>query len=74
MLAKGCWETIDGKVLKIKDMTTKHLGHVLDQYNAAIIRHENKCMNWGDDCGGFSDSFVEKYEELTAEYAKRRDK
>lgn len=66
------WTMKTGKKIKITKMTTEHLKNVLNMLESNIAKYNNKCMNYGDDCGGIPEYFVKQYNELVKEYNKRR--
>ena len=63
---KGYWRKKDKILIKISDMTAKHISNCLDMIDTALVRHINKCMSQNIDAE-IPDEYKEKVCELECE-------
>ena len=63
---KGYWRKKDKTLVKISDMTAKHILNCLDMIDTALVRYINKCMSQNIDAE-IPDEYKEKVYELETE-------
>lgn len=63
---KGYWRKKDKTLIKISDMTAKHILNCLDMIDTALVRYINKCMSQNIDTE-IPDEYKEKVYELETE-------
>lgn len=66
------WTTRDGRKLKISEMNTKHIFNCLRMMDRQMCSAINKAMSRNDETYAEPpESWLQTYEELSAEYNKR---
>lgn len=70
--SKGTWVTKTGKVLKIEEMSSTHIGNCINMLNRMVARAINHYMSINEDSYEIPDWISEKYDELSEELIKRQ--
>lgn len=67
---KGYWRKKDKTLMKISDMTAKHILNCLDMIDTALVRHINRCMSQNIDAE-IPGEYKEKVYELECELKRK---